>query len=336
MYSKYIVLLIAVWLLYSCGGTDVVDSDLEPTLYPMHTLQMASRDGRYIAYKWHDPAKRPSTGIRVLDITTGEQRDIELESKLPSNVKLLEITSVAAWCPYDNTRMLMNVITGTDTIGDGARYEYGQNAYIVSTDLDEVWRVTPQQYGPAGARANFGVGSWYAGSTPEADSIDGGIGEDLKIYVPQQQKLYPASYSYIGRQSPNGNYYAGSGLLNLSALLISDVLVNNRSLSLPTPVKSLQYLSWSPDSKKIVFQIQSTNNKYSYVIADVDRAMKENPAVLPMHAVLPPVTWPQMVYASFLTDSTLVASLQTAPDTPAYLWEVTTKGKIVRQLTFAP
>lgn len=334
--KTYILILsivsIAACTLFSCSdnGNDIPNPDIRPSI--AHTYQIASRNGQLIAYRWGNPDKAPFTGIRVLNLGTGNQQDVDIRNILPTNMKLLDIAMVTSWCPYNNDEILLYATTATDTIGDGKQYGYGHNLIIYSLSSHTIEIVTPDIFGLVNKSGDFG--EWFYGSFPEADSFL--VTSTYEVYVPQTKTYSPFPYHYIGKQSPNGQFYVGAGELNSSTLLFSNLRVNNRIFTLPSPVKSLNDVNWSPDSKKVILKFETPSYQQVHVIADIARAMHENLSVLPIEVVPIPIPNANIIYASFLTDSTLVASLQIDPDDPIYLWEMTTKGTIVRQLTFAP
>lgn len=306
----------------------------------VHSLPALSPDGKLLAF---------STGSRfaILDLASGQLSRLPLRSHLPDNVRLLEESKVL-WCPYDPGRVLVHCVTSTDTVGDGKRYEYGQNIYIVSLDGSEFQRVTPAKYGDGGAARGLGVYAWLAGSTVDNDSICGSFspigyyGEAdtsvVSVYVLQNNVFAANTYDILRDQSFDGQHYISTRRSGSN----QDIFVDGKQLQLPRPISLLDRAGFSPDGRKIALTVRPRDDpKWREIwIVDVEAFLR---------GMLPPgkihvinlqrrfCTYSIAgLHAEYISDSTLAVSMYKDGDTVSPLWEITDDGRLVRQLTFAP
>lgn len=130
----------------------------------------------------------------------------------------------------------------------------------------------------------------------------------------------------------------------------SKIFINTESINFSEYNDSIliHFASWSPDSKKLALSVEIkeamsvawNDLRYNEIwVIDVERYMQENSEFVPktiinlrkLYCMYSSQTW-----AEFITDSTLAVSMYKTSDNFSYLYEITTDGRMVRQLTFSP
>ena len=143
------------------SNREFLNSDI--ILFHMH--QKTSPDGEKLAYMFEDVV------LEILNLRTGNIQLINIQNKLPSNVKFLGYSSYD-WCPYNSDRIVISAATNTDTIGNGKHYVWGINLYIISLDGSEFTKITPKDCPKEGAEAITGL-NWLKESYRGRDQIYG-------------------------------------------------------------------------------------------------------------------------------------------------------------------
>ena len=279
--------------------------------------------------------------LEILDLKTGLKYAVDIENRLPSNIKLLGIGK-SIWCPYDNNRLLIHISTRTDTVGDGKKYVYGQNLYILSLDGSEFIRITPKKFGKAGSSSGFGIGAWL---------IESSISEDYilidSIFIPQKEIFLPnkSKWRFISISKDNKNYLTCEWVGVVNGRSVWRYRINDDILKFSEVPELINYVSWSPDSKKFALTITpgdsiiNDSSRFREIwFIDVEKFMNEKPDTVPVQIINIRKKFCMYggIWAEFLTNSTLAVSMCGPHDNFSYLWEITTDGKKVRQLTFEP
>ncbi len=326
--------LVAVFALFSCEDA--------PTSYQYESLSpfifhAVSRDGTSIACFRSETPTAAVDAFCIANIATGQRQSIDFAALLPPEMQLVELYPAAAWCPYDNSKLLLHAFVKIDTTGEGLGYRYAYGFLLYSSAAQTMtWMEADNLPGPQQ------FVQWMHGSSADADSIL--LSPLQRIYVPQIDTLLspateymPYNYMTVPLQSPDGRYYAFPISDEMPAFVpcITHLQLNENSIRLPEPVAALNCTGWSPDSKKLLLAIRDTTYRFRLRIADIGRITSET-TVLHVYTVkLPPIV--SAVYSSsFLTDSTLAVAFAIKKDDPVYLWEMTPNGDILRMLLPVP
>lgn len=312
----------------------------------LHKEQKLSFDSKKLVYqKWDEPI------IRILDLSTLSYQEINLRDLMPSNVYLIGFSNIF-WSPYDNERILFHAATSTDSIGDGKRYHYGQNLYIVNINTLELTRVTPSEFGLTGNKG-FYIVSWIPQSNQDNDMVI----ISNRLYNVQEDKFL--DINYLGHAviyvNQNSSYDLSIDQLNSNENIYS---VNEYDIGALEPSSKNQFIfsekirlskaCWSPDNKYLVFSllVEDWEEKdyedlrfFEIWIVDFEKYLLEKPYVLIPDKIINlrhefcKYAFGGM-YTEFITDSTMAVSMYTDGDDFAYIWEVSVTGRIIRQLTF--
>jgi hypothetical protein len=306
----------------------------------IHIEQKRSFDGSKIAYTISE------NRIGVADVKTGEIQVFNPNTMMPSGFRFNGCFGLC-WCPYDNNKLALNFVTGFDTVIDGnKRSFYGQNLFILSIKENRLSRVNLPNVGFAGPN-EFEVYDWVKGSTPSADSIllACGYGQNLfiGIFVLQtntlvhlseienliQSSAFPAVFSF----SPDRKHFL---IFKEGGPVYADDIL----LPLDDTYDILEYISWSPDSKKLVLTGYFNKGEGHVGVIDMDKWFRERPSVLPIQKIdfrkrfcMYNLSSYTTIDAEFLTNTTLAVSMHHDGDMISPLWEITTDGRLLRQLT---
>ncbi len=223
--------------------------------------------------------------------------------------------------------------------------QYGQNLCILSRKtgkLEMVHLPNTSQSGPPYLQL-FG---WLKGSTPEADSLvltytsfRGIVVLPSKtlVPIPAIPSQGPVNLKQI-RFSPDRRHYVTDGRLYPFNIFIDGV-----DLKFVDTVQGVFWFSWSPDSKKLaVTSLNSGNKSYSFGgiiwIIDVEKWDKERPAIVPVEKIdiqkrFCMYAFGDALKAEFTSNTTLAVNMHHDGDMLQTLWEITTDGRLLRQLT---
>ncbi|ROL57546.1 hypothetical protein D9V86_12190 [Bacteroidetes/Chlorobi group bacterium ChocPot_Mid] len=309
---------------------------------PYHAYQRTSYDGKNLIFRSYGKAY-------LLNLKTNVVEYIDLQSKLPDNVKLTS-AGYFYWCPYDNNRVLIHAVTSTDLPDDSIkRYYYGQNLYIVSLDGSEFKRVTPSIYGLIGA-PGFYIYSWLPESKPGYDLIQmtadvPGINTIAKLYIPQTDEFISSENDKLRAISKNGNYYFFEIGRNADAKTVCGINGNEFVFN---EEMGLDYCSFSPSGKYLALTVSPqsaswADRRFNEIwIINVEKFLVEKPDTLAPDKIIN-LRHDFCMYAmvaspcaEFISETVLAVAMYKDGDDKAYLWKVGIDGKLLGQLTFEP
>jgi hypothetical protein len=219
-----------------------------------------------------------------------------------------------------------------------ARRGIGTNAYIVGIDGSECTRATPRSLGLLVSDFAFRIAGWLVGSSRGNDSIHFGPGRG--IYVSRDDRFVSEGRRSFYRQSNDGRhelcvrYDPDSG---------TTLEVSGRELKLPFGFDALHYASWSPNGRLLALSVTPAIDSLGHAdweevwVVDVDRSMTSSTS--PAHVNVIDLQERFCTYsflgatAEFITDRTMAVSMHADGDAASSLWEITTDGRRVRQLT---
>ena len=309
-----------------------------------HGRQAVSRNGELLAYVDGE------TALHVLNLRTMDDHKIDIESMLPEPIRLAGLTNLI-WSPYDNTRLAIGAVTLTDTVGDRKRYIYGQHLLLVDIQKGIVEIITPPLFNANGAEDIFLL-EWLTTSTQGCDTffISYQKNEDLgyryyhHLYILGTHELlpnrFPEIFSYEDfRQSPDSRLYI---MAVPSAGSQDEILIDGKSFSINTAL--VNRISWSPSGKKVALSVMpkgdGVHHQFEQIwILDVEKYQREHPDTLRFDVINLQQRFCMYsflgCYAEFISDSTLAVSMHVDGGNSS-LWEITTSGRKLRQLTFLP
>jgi len=120
------------------------------------------------------------------------------------------------------------------------------------------------------------------------------------------------------------------------------LLLDGRSFSTSTAL--INKISWSPSGKKVALSVLPTgdgvHHQFEQIwILDIEKYQREHPDTLSFDVVNLQQRFCMYsflgCYAEFISDSTLAVSMHVDGGNSS-LWEITTSGRKLRQLTFLP
>ncbi|OGU14895.1 MAG: hypothetical protein A2X61_11995 [Ignavibacteria bacterium GWB2_35_12] len=362
---KSIIILISILIsviLIGCNNGIEPNSDCNfpldtgwqnpPNPIPFHGFQKLSTDGEKLSFILNESV------LGILFLRTGKVIHINISDKLPQNMYCTAIYN-AEWCPYNSNRLLISAVTYTDTVGDGKNWIWGVNLYIISLDGNEFNKITPLQFPKSGGDLFSNI-IWLKESSTNNDFISGFFSSTNKnyignkiikgIYVPQSDEfILPNPYHALIRESKVGYHYSYDDYYTPTEFP-NKIYINDNEISIFEKEKILRltYASWSPNSKLFALTIAHKRpdsidlNKQGFQeiwIFDYEKYLNEKPELIPykkINLIEQFCMYGYGIYAEFITDSTLVVSMGGPKADFFYLYEITTDGKLVRQLTFEP
>lgn len=297
-----------------------------------------SHEGKKLAYRINEGA------IHVLDLQSLQDRTLDIRAMTQAPGFSLIAVGTVLWCPYDSDRLLVHTAGFTDTAGDG-NFAYGQHIFIVSLLKNSAQNVTPSAFGKAGG--DFLLYSWLVSTNILQDSIfllydlpnDGGFRQG--IYVPQLQTITNTNFPEVRsfQQSKAGINYFG---VSSASPFIGDTYLNGKLLTLPS--ESINYMSWSPNAKKIALSVMPKGDpaklRFEKIwVLDADKFLKENVInidTIDLQKRFCMYSFGGGISAEFITDSTLAVSMHKDKSVSSNLWEITLDGRMKRKLTELP
>ena len=315
-----------------------------------HKLQRVSPDGSNIAYVQNERY------IKILDLKTGAVETYDPKVMMDSNV-FFNGCFAMRWCPYDNNKLCFMFVTAIDTMGSGGRKKYGQNLFILYRKEKRFDRIDLPFASRTGPEGLFLYG-WLKGSTPKMDSLFLVYGVNQKsiygIVTLQEKKIVPVpEFEKVGAigtiedfsYSPNRSHSV-SLLTDISAPYIrSAIYIDGIPLEFPRDtLELLKKASWSPDGEKLAVTLRlSSQNSHPHEtvwVIDVEKWLRERPAIVPIEKIdfqkrfcMYNLSGYGSIGAEFLNNKTLAVSCHHDGDMLCPLWEITTDGRLLRQIT---
>ncbi|MBM2814082.1 MAG: hypothetical protein HW421_844 [Ignavibacteria bacterium] len=317
-----------------CNYSDTISSPFPTKIFEN---QRISPDGEKIAY---NVSKRY---IEILHLKTGKISQYNIISRLPSNVRFLGV-GYNEWCPYNPNRLLVHCATSTDLVGDGKKYSYGQNLYLLSIIDSELKCITPIKYGKAGADGlPFPI--WLSGSNENYDSlhfIAHYVGKDLGIFIPQTQEWIKSSYNDFYLQSKKSKHILG---FKPSQIIDSgSYYIDNKKIITTENISILNCASFSPNEKYLALSLQADsatrakpNRKFTEIwIIDVEKYLANYPKPAEVKVINILYEFCMITIAGsveFITDNTLAVSMRHIGELTENIWEISVDGQLIRNLT---
>jgi len=350
---KYLLLLFLVLYIVSCEKDNPIKTDNHKNLTdcpPPVDHGYGPKEPSYYENRQRISPKLDKlafvlgeSNLEILDLIKGTTQVIDIQSKLPSNVKFIAVYD-PIWCPYDNNKLLVTCVTSTDTVGNGKNFIWGVNVYAFSLDGNEFANFTPKIFGKAGAINGINVLNWLHGSSPSNDTIHLSPGN---LYIPQLDLLIKNAIkrNYIS-ESPDGNYFFGH-IFNPSNTY-GEFTVNDFNFHFSDSISVLDHISWSPDSKKIAISVlprdTTTNSMYmrnrEIWIIDVEKLLMTKHAIALVKIINIRALFCKYAFsglwAEYISNTSLAVTMHKDGDDFAPIWEITDDGKLVKQLTLKP
>ena len=337
---RLLILGVSIFPFFSCKTTTEVVTVYQPCDCPGPTFttatgyrrprtgyanQYVSVDGRYLSHTINGAG---SNGLFLLDLKTLEDKIYPFRPMMPDTADWLEDNRLvySRWCPYDGNKIYLQC--------SGSYKQGGQDrGYIFNILTKECVRVRPSE---SGVKGTFVAQLWLRGSNKLVDSFK----IDSRIYVPQEDKFYP-SYYPVGmvqsRYSEDDFFYPYDGILKL--------YLNTTYLYSSPQIADVYHVSWSPDKKKIAITVKTysppENPDYLASFDEVWILDVESLQTDPAQSGIYRLNFQNLfckysfwgIDAEYITDSTLAVSMHKDGDAVSPLWEITDRGKVVRQLT---
>ena len=152
--------------------------------------------------------------------------------------------------------------------------------------------------------------------------------------------MLPAKYSYLGVWNANGTYHFGvPNDVDNTKEFITRFMLNDEAVILERGAKGEEFMSWSPDGKKIALSTNTGSgvNTDEIWILDIDRFLTTRPSKVPVKVMTIPAGYRTFnPYAEFISNSTLAISMAKKGSDHCVFWEVDLQGKVLRQITSRP
>jgi len=220
-----------------------------------------------------------------------------------------------------------------------------QNMYFYNIRTNTSTRITPTSFGPQGSLNFVYAIEWLKGSTDTKDSLLLGN----MVFVPQEDALYPSKHAGPLLQSPKLDLGIFRDVLYSifdSASGEVDLLLNEQFIPQSRFIMSRSNISWSPSGEQLAFSVihrlpgtdpedPATYEEVWIMNVKKFKAKPNDPSVfyrLNFQELFCTYSF-WGVQAEFITDSSLAVSMHKDGSDFSGLWEVTTRGTIVRQLT---
>lgn len=245
------------------------------------------------------------------------------------------------WAPYSSDKLFFSTAESYDSAG---KKLFVQNGYLYTISSNEIQRITPKMFGTYGP-SQLQFGTWLNGSRDGLDSLL----YDSNIYVPQEDRMYPIPDGYNedvwqSPTTPDLITYKYKGVPNLKHPQL--FLNGTKFLECDNIDEWDNGPHWSPDGKHLSLSVLSNfpttnpNDPYTYDeiwIVDVPLFNLLPNSGLAMYRINMQQQFCMYsfngIYAEFVTDSTLAVSMGKDGDKLCPIWEISLKGKLLRQLT---
>ncbi len=320
----------------------------DPNAMPigMHYASKMSPDGTKLFYSVG------GAGANILDLKSLNISQFDIRPLLPKNTKLGSVIPVIEWCPYDNTKFVVLVRFGVDTVGDGKKFPGGEHLILCSIDGSYYKEITPKIFGPLGSQIPITLNAWLAISSDGDDwfLIGYRLDEHGKKYYgyfnPLTQELQEQEYKGLTSHTFDlkYNYYANFDSLHKLRYYINDI----EMIFKDTETADMSYASFSPDGKYFAIAayvndknkaLDSTSRLAEVWIIDVEGFMKNPVQPVPVKIINIREKLCMFSYGLhpvFTSNNTLAVSMFKNGDTFSYLYEIDLEGNLIRQLTSVP
>ncbi|MBS1536815.1 MAG: hypothetical protein JST20_03600 [Bacteroidetes bacterium] len=310
-----------------------------------HKLQRISTDGTKIAYTVNENI------IKIITLKTGTVETYEPKKMMPPNVSFSGCFDLR-WCPYDDNKLCFMFVTGIDTTSKGRIGVYGQNLFILHRKENIFEKIDLPYASQAGPKTLLLYG-WLKGSTPMADSLFLLYGSNSwylsGIIIPQEKKIISipefdklGSYGFLQDYlfSPNGQHSATIVQQMDVPPFGNNIFIDGIPLRIAEDtIDLLSRLSWSPDGKNLAVTLMASRKWESVWVIDVDKWLRERPTFAPVEKIDFQKRFCMYNFgggpidAEFITNTTLAVSSHHDGDVLCPLWEITTDGRLLRQIT---
>ncbi len=253
------------------------------------------------------------------------------------------------WCPYDESKILISGNGLVDVNGNGTSRKFRENLFLLHLlPSPTISIVSPKIWGKYGSESSLTLMSWMPTSKPTQDSVVIQYGEP-EMYGYESEMINILNTDKAIPYKPNATRildkirFDKQGQLKFISTFYG--LDNYLSFSgkefLYDKLSLITWVSISPNGKKIALSIlpepDSVNGTFTRIwIFDLD-SIQANPTVKPTYTEL---DLRKLfckyafggVWAEYITDSTLAITMHNDQDVVSPMWEITDKGKLVRQL----
>ena len=342
IFWRLLILGVSVFLFPSCKATTEVVTVYQSCDCPAplqstatgyrrprtgYANQYVSVDGHYLSHTINGAG---SNGLFLLDLKTLEDKIYPFRTMMPDTADWLEDNRLvySIWCPYDGNKIYLQC---SGSYKQGGKYR----GYIYNILTKDCIRIKPSN---SPIKEEFKSYGWMRGSTEFFDTLQTGT----TVYVPQEDKYYPSYYPSGLVQSPYTDdefIYSGGGTGNY------DLTINSTHLYLSTQIVDIFHVSWSPNKKELALTVRpnSPPENPDYIgsfpevwIMDIV-GMQTDPSQSTVYRLNFQNLFCKYSFwgidAEYITDSTLAVSMHKDGDAVSPLWEITDRGKVVRQLT---
>ncbi|MBX7156244.1 MAG: hypothetical protein K1X91_14910 [Bacteriodetes bacterium] len=306
------------------------------------TKMRLSPSGTKLLYK-----QMYSSRLYMLDLQTMQTTTYNLSSLVDSVYNDIGPISFE-WCPYDETKILINGGGLIDIDGKGYR-KFRHNLLLLTTlPTPTISIVSPKIWGKYGSESGVYLLSWLSNSIngddkfligysdPDSYGFESSMVFNLQMNTHEVSPVHQTGYLSTVREnklSGNTTWYSTMGKNKYLGFM-------GREYQYPT-LSICTWLSISPNGKKVAVSIlpvsDSINGTFTRIwIFDVD-SIQANPTIKPTYTEL---DLRKLfckyafggVWAEYITDSTLAITMHSDQDVISPMWEITDKGKLIRQL----
>ena len=298
--------------------------------------QKISLDGKKLAFI----NNIGSEYFSILDLQTLQLKSVFLKDILPDTASWLKnsICQGLRWSPYSPDKLFLICLEYRIT-----RSDYNGVGYIYNLTTKNVTKVNPSKYGKFGLEGGNNMRNWLRGSREGFDSIL----LDTAIYLVQQDSMYPRPLGYqrsITQSLHTDDIIGTNGFSQVTDEL--DIYLNSIYFHESHSITQGGPMSFSPNGRKIALTVTPRtpplNQEQIYIygfpeVWIIDRnstATGDEFASYKLNFQDLFCTYSFWgISAEYITDSTLAVSMHKDGDAVSPLWEITDKGRIVRQLT---
>jgi len=310
-----------------------------------HHLQRRSPDGTKIAYVVNENI------IKIITLKSGIVETYIPKNMMPPNVFFNGCFDLH-WCPYDDNKLCFMFVTTVDTTGTGKIGVYGQNLFILYRKENR-FDMVDLPFMPKVGSETLHIYGWLTGSTNLTDSFFIGYARGsvlvTGITIMPEKKTIPVP-DYDGLRlvgglidylySPDGEHSAAFVQQLRVPPYGNTVFIDGIPLKFVDKIVSFKRLCWSPDGKQLAITLLPNYGYQTVWIMDIEKWLQERPAVVPVQTIDFPKRFCMYdmssfgtIDAEFITNTTLAVSANHDGDVLCPLWEITTDGRLLRQIT---